>query len=183
MAMQKERQTRSRHIFRGTVVSLRVDTVLMTREDRTIEARREVVEHLPSVVVVPVDEAENVLLVEQYRHATGEALLEAPAGGVEEGETPQQAAARELQEETGYAPGRLTSLGGFWIAPGWCTEYMHAYLATELASSQLPQDEDEDVRVVPVPLGEVPNLIRQGRIRDAKSIAALLTVLYLPSDA
>ena len=179
MAVPKELLSRSQQIFEGKIVNLRVDTTLVTKKDRTVEARREVVEHLPSVVVVPVDKEENVLLVEQYRHATGEALLEAPAGGVEKDETPQQAAARELQEETGYASGRLVPLGGFWIAPGWCTEYMHTYLATELIPSQLPQDEDEDVRVVPVPLWEVPNLIRQGHIRDAKSIAVLLTAIFL----
>ena len=177
MTPEKERLIRSQRLFDGKVVSLRVDTVEMTRGGATLETTREVVEHAPTVVVVPLDGQGNVLLVEQYRHPTGETLLEAPAGGMEPGESPEDAVARELQEETGYAPGRLERLAGFWIAPGWCTEYMHAFVATQLRPSELPQDVDEDVRLIPVPLEQVPDLIRQGRIRDAKSITALLLVI------
>jgi len=176
---QEERLIRSENIFVGKMISLRVDSTLITKNGRQIEARREVIEHLPSIVIVPLSETGEILLVEQFRHATGERLLEAPAGGVENNETPLQAASRELQEETGYAPGRLTTLGSFWIAPGWCNEYMHAYLATELTLSRLPQDEDEDVSVVSVAMNDVHGLIRQGRIQDAKSIAVLLMALHL----
>lgn len=179
----EERLIQSEKIFAGKVINLRVDSTVMIKNGREIEARREVIEHLPSVVVVPLSNSGEILLVEQYRHATGERLLEAPAGGIENIETPLQAASRELQEETGYAPGQLTTLGSFWIAPGWCNEYMHAYLATELSLSQLDQDEDEDVKVVPVPLNEVSGLIREGHIQDAKSIAALLMVLHLAAPS
>ena len=179
MLPEKERLISTRRLFDGKVVSLRVDAVELDRSGRRVEATREVVEHAPTMVVVPLDGQGNVLLVEQYRHATGETLLEAPAGGIEPGESPEEAVARELQEETGHAAERLERIGGFWIAPGWCTEYMHAYVARGLKPSELPQDEDEDVRPVPVPLEQVPDLIRQGRIRDSKSIAALLMALFL----
>jgi nudix-type nucleoside diphosphatase (YffH/AdpP family) len=179
MTVQEEQLIRSETIFVGKAISLRVDSTRMTKNGLNIETLREVVEHLPSIVIVPLSETGEILLVEQYRHATGERLLEAPAGGVEKNETPLQAASRELQEETGYAPGQLTTLGGFWVAPGWCSEYMHAYLATELTLSRLPQDEDEDVKVVSVAMNDVHGLIRQGRIQDAKSIAVLLMALHL----
>jgi ADP-ribose pyrophosphatase len=169
----------SRRLFQGRVVGLRVDTVELAKGGRQVQATREVVEHAPTIVVVPLDGKGNVLLVKQYRHATGETLLEAPAGGIEPGESPEEAVTRELREETGYAPGRVQRLAGFWIAPGWCTEYMHAYIAEELEPSELPGDEDEVVRVAPVPLAQVPELIRRGKICDAKSIAALLMALYL----
>ena len=174
MPPQPERLIRSQPIFQGRVVNLRVDTTELSKGGRTVEASREVVEHAQTIVVVPLDGQGNVILVEQYRHAAGESLLEAPAGGMEEGETPEEAVTRELQEETGYAPGTLERLSGFWIAPGWCNEYMHAYIARDLRPSRLPQDADEDVWVTPVPFDEIVDLIQQGRIRDSKSIAALL---------
>jgi ADP-ribose pyrophosphatase len=181
VAPEKERLTSSSRVFEGKILNLRVDNVRLAKPGRTVEATREVVEHAPTVVVVPLDGIGNVLLVEQYRHATGETLLEAPAGGMEPGESPEQAVARELQEETGYAPGRLERLGAFWIAPGWCNEYMHAYVARDLRPSRLAQEEDEDVHVVPVPLAQVKALIGSGRIHDVKSIAALLMLLCLSS--
>jgi ADP-ribose pyrophosphatase len=174
MPPESERLIRTRPIFQGRVVSLRVDTTEIIKEGQPVEATREVVEHAQTIVVVPLDDQGNVLLVEQYRHAARESLLEAPAGGMEEGETPEEAVTRELQEETGYAPGTLERLGGFWVAPGWCDEYMHAYIARDLKPSRLPQDVDEDVWLTPVPFDQVVELIQQGRIRDAKSIAALL---------
>ena len=170
----EERTLRSRRIYEGRILNLRVDTVALPRGGTST---RVIVEHGDAVCMVPVDSEGNVLLVRQYRKAVGEELLEVPAGGVEEGESPEETAVRELQEETGFAPGRLEKLAFFWMAPGYSSEGMHAYLATDLAPGSLTQEEDEDVRVERYPLARVPDLIASGQVRDAKSIASLLLAL------
>ena len=144
-----------------------------------VQTKREVVEHRPAVVIVPIDETGFVLLVRQYRLPAQEVLLEAPAGGVELGEDPESAAVRELQEEPGFKGSHIIPLGGFWMAPGFCTEFMHAYLATGLRPSPLPPDEDEAVDVVRIPITEILAHIQRGDIQDAKSISALLMTLLL----
>ena len=141
--------------------------------------QREIVEHGETICVVPLDDDDNVLLVEQYRKPAGQRLLEVPAGGIDEGEMPEEATLRELQEEVGFTARKLQHLTTFWLTPGFCTERMHAYLATELEPSSLEADDDEKIRVVPMPLGKVFGLIQDNAIRDAKSIAVLLLVLKL----
>ena len=168
----------TRRVYEGEYISLRLDTLQLGNAPA---AERAIVEHPGAVVIVPVTAAGSVLLVRQWRQPAGEVLLEAPAGTLEPGESPQETARRELQEETGYAAERLESIGQFYTAPGFCTELMHAYLATGLTPSSLPQDPDEDVRVEEAPLARVTGLIESGQIRDAKTIASLLTVLALHS--
>ena len=173
---QNEPTVESRLAFQGKILNVRVDTV---RLPRGTLGTREVVEHSDCVCVVPLDEGNNVVLVRQYRKPAEESLLEVPAGGVEDGESSLDAVLRELQEETGYTADSLQHLSSFWTTPGFCTELMHSYLATGLRPSSLEQDEDEDLQVAKVPLPEIPDMIRQGEIRDAKSIASLLMVLHL----
>ena len=174
--MQQEPTLESRRIYDGKVVALRVDTVRLPNGGT---ATREVVEHGASVVMVPIDDLHQALLVRQYRKSPEQSLLEAPAGGLEEGESPEDGVLRELQEEIGFTAGRLLSMGGFWIAPGFCTEYMYAYLASDLRPSALDPDEDENIEVVPVPLERIPDMIRSGEIQDGKSVAALLMALHV----
>ena len=169
--MQAETPLASSPIFNGKVLSLRVDTVRLPNGVRT---SREVVEHRPAVVLIPVDAEGNVILVRQYRYAVGETLLEAPAGIVEESETPEECAQRELQEETGHKAQSLVSLGSFWSSPGFCDELMYAYLARDLVPSALEPDADENIQTAKVPLDQVAELIRRGEIRDGKTIAAFL---------
>jgi len=176
MPSEEEPTVKSRRIYRGRVVNLRVDTVRLASGRTTT---REIVEHGETVCVVPLDGRGNVLLVEQYRKPAGTRLLEVPAGGIDEGETPEEATLRELQEEVGVTAGKLEKLTAFWLAPGFCTERMHAYLATELEPSSLKADDDEAIRVVPTPLDSVLGLIKDNAIRDVKSIATLLLVLRL----
>lgn len=164
----------TRSIFQGRIIDVRVDTV---RLQNGRETTREIVDHAPSICVVPVDDDGNALLVRQYRKPTDGFLLEVPAGGIEPGESPEDAARRELQEEIGHTSGNLVALTGFWLAPGWCSEYMYSFLATDLAPAALDSDEDEFIEVVRVPLGDAPNLIAQGEIRDAKSVASLLLAM------
>ncbi len=170
--------------YRGKIVNVRVDSV---RLPTGAIATREIVEHGNSVCIVPLDEANNVLMVRQYRKPAEEVLLEVPAGGVEAEEVWEEAVLRELQEETGYTALKLNHLATFWTTPGFCTELMRAYLATELRAGdpRHRQDEDENVQLVKVPLDRVQNMIREGQIKDAKSIASLLMALsaYRRQDA
>ncbi len=176
MSTPPERQLSSRLVFEGRVVSLKVDEVLLSGGGTST---REIIDHRPAVVIVPIDGSGNLLMVRQYRYAVGETLLEAPAGIVEEGEDPDETAQRELQEEVGRISGDLKKLGEFWATPGFCNEMMHAYVARDLSLSQLEADEDEDITVVEVPMAEALDMIASGKIRDAKTIAALLLAHHL----
>ena len=179
MSKPREEKLSSRSVFEGRVVSLRVDEVRLP-DGRS--AVREVVDHRPAVVIVPLDECDHVLMVRQYRYAVGETLLEAPAGIVEEGEDPDETAQRELQEEVGRIAGDLRKIGEFWATPGFCNEMMHAYVARDLGHSALAADDDEDITVVPVPMAEALDMIASGKIRDAKTIAALLMARHAGGD-
>lgn len=174
--MPEEPTVDSRRIYSGKIIGVRVDTVRLPN-GRT--SQREIVEHGHSVVMVPVDQQRRVLLVRQYRKSPERSLLEAPAGGLEEGESPEEGVLRELQEEIGFTAGRLQRMAGFWMTPGFCTEYMHAYIATDLRQGALAPDEDESIEVVPVPLARIPDMIRSGEIEDAKTIAALLMAIHI----
>ena len=176
MAGSSERAISSRQIYDGRAVKLRVDTVEKPDGRRTT---REIVEHSDCVAAVVLDAEDNVLLVRQFRRAVGEGLLEIPAGGIEPDEDPIDCVRRELQEEIGYLPGKLSELGGFYSAPGYCTEYLYLYLAVDLVPSQLEAEDTDEIDVVRVPLSKVPGLIASGEIRDAKSIIGLLRVMSL----
>lgn len=178
--MAEETTLYTKRIYTGKIIDVRIDTVKLA-DGRT--SQREIVEHGHSVVMVPVDHKQSVLLVRQYRKAPEKALLEAPAGGLEAGETPEDGVLRELQEEIGFTAGTLERMAGFWVAPGFCTEYMHAYIATDLRPSTLAPDEDEDIEVVSVPIARIPGMIRSGEIEDGKTIAALLMVTYIYRDS
>lgn len=166
-------------IFDGRAVRLRVDSVRMP-DGR--ETTREIVEHADCIAVIPIDSDGNVLLVSQFRYATGKELLEIPAGGIEKGEDAEAAVLRELREEIGYMPRKVQRLGGFYSAPGYCTEYLYLFLATDLVPGQLHAEDTEEIRVVRVPLEKVSELIASGAICDAKSIAGLLFYLKYRSD-
>lgn len=172
-----ERVTESRRIYSGRIVGLREDTVRMPN-GRT--AGREVVEHADVVAIVPLDRQGNVVMVRQYRLPAGATLLEVPAGGVDEGEEIEAAAQRELQEETGYRAEKLERLGGLFVSPGYCTEFVHLFLASGLIEDALEADADEDIAVERVPLAEAVRMAEAGDIRDGKSIAGiLLTARFL----
>jgi ADP-ribose pyrophosphatase len=104
-------------------------------------------------------------------------LLEIVAGGIDPGEGPEDAVRREMREETGFLPQKVQRLGGFYSAPGYSTEYLYLYLATDLVSSPLRAEDTESISLVRVPLNQVPGLIASGAIADAKSIAGLLVFL------
>jgi len=169
-----EKTLSSQLVFDGRAVKLRVDAVQMADGRQTT---REIVEHSDCIAVVAIDADNNALLVKQFRKPVEKELLEIPAGGINPGEDPEAAVQRELREETGYLPQKLERLGGFYSAPGYCSEYLYLYLATDLIPSQLFAEDTEEISLVRVPMVQILSLIASGSICDAKSIAGLLTYL------
>jgi ADP-ribose pyrophosphatase len=161
------------------VVNLRLDTVQLAGGWKTT---REVVEHGEVVAVVPLLEGKDVLLVRQYRLPAAQTLLEVPAGGVDAGESAEEAAQRELGEECGQEAGRLERLGGFYMSPGFCSEFAHVFLATDLRPVRARPDPDEQIAIVRLPLTEALRLVRQGEIRDGKSIIGLTWTWHKVTD-
>jgi ADP-ribose pyrophosphatase len=161
---------KSEVLLKGRAFAIRRD-YLKTPAGR--ETKLEIIEHGGSVVVIPVDENGNMLLVRQYRHATGGDLLELPAGTLDEDEDPEVCAAREIREETGMAAASLKKLGEFYLAPGYSDEFMIVYLATELSDSPLDADDDEFLSLEAVSIAEAIRMAESGQIPDAKSLAAL----------
>ena len=172
--MVEEETLSSRLIYEGQVVKLRVDTVKMP-DGR--ETTREIVEYSDCVAIIAIDADDNVLLVKQFRKPVEKVLLEIPAGGIDPGEDPVTTVCRELREETGYLPRKVKRLGGFYSAPGYSSEYLYLYLATDLTSSPLHAEDTDSIRLVRVPVAQISSLITSGSICDAKSIAGLLTFL------
>lgn len=167
-------------LHRGRALEFRVDTV--ARADGR-HVRRDVAGHPGAVAIVALDDEGCVLLVRQWRHPAGRALLEIPAGTLDRDsatgatEDPDAAARRELEEETGCRAGRWERLADFWTAPGFATERMYLYLATELvpvADGGLAPDEDEALDLVRRPWREAVAAAERGEIRDAKSLVGLL---------
>ena len=157
-------------IFDGKILNLRCDEV---RTPSGHIASREVVEHKPAVGMIAVTEDKKVLLVRQYRYAVHEETLEVCAGLIEEGEDPVTAAEREMQEELNVKARNLYRIGEFYASPGFCTELFTLFLAEGLEKSSLPQDEDENVSVLEVAFSDIPVMIKDGKIRDSKTFAAL----------
>jgi ADP-ribose pyrophosphatase len=172
--MSQERTLHSERIYEGRIVSLRVDTVELPSGGKT---KREIVEHAGCTAIVAVDSENNVLLVRQYRKPVERMLLEIPAGGIEPGEKPLDGARRELEEETGFSAEKWEELSFFYTSPGFCTEFMHLFLATELKPLKRAADDDENIELVRVPLKKAYGLITSGEVCDAKSIMGLLMAL------
>ena len=172
---------RSETVLEGRVFKIRHDVV---RTPSGQEAGYDIVEHRGSVVMIPIDEHGNLIFVRQFRPATGIDLLELPAGALGENETREQCAARELREETGMAAGTLKKIGEFYLAPGYSSEFMAAFVATELRPDPLTADADEFLQLETLALREAYRAAASGAISDAKSLAALFLArpLLLGSD-
>ena len=162
---------RSEVLLQGRVFKIRRDT-LKTPDGR--ETKYEIIEHGGSVVLVPVDQDGNVLFVRQYRHATGGDLLELPAGTRDGQEPFEECAGREIREETGMEAGKLQRVGDFYLAPGYSSEFMAVFLATDLKNNPLDGDEDEFLQVEKIPVKDATIKFERGEIPDAKSLAAWL---------
>ena len=171
-----ENTIESQQIYDGHILKLRVDTVRLPGGRIT---KREIVEHDNCVAIVAIDDDNNVLLVRQYRKAAEKDLLEIPAGGIEPDEEAVATVRRELREETGYNPGLVERIGCYYSSPGYCTEQIELFLASRLKLDGLEGEDTESIEVVKKPLIKIPELIQNGKIRDAKSIAGLLIYLTL----
>jgi ADP-ribose pyrophosphatase len=162
---------KSETLLQGRAFKIRRD-YLKTPDGR--ETKLEIVDHGGSVVVIPIDNENNLLFVKQYRHAIGRDLLELPAGTRDHEEPFHQCAAREIREETGMEAGKLQRVGDFYLAPGYSTEFMAVFLATDLRENPLQGDDDEFLQVEKIPLTKAIEMAEQGEVPDAKSLAALL---------
>ncbi|MBI4759651.1 MAG: NUDIX hydrolase [Chloroflexota bacterium] len=172
---------KSETLLQGRAFKIRRDW-LKTPDGR--ETKFEIIEHGGSVVIIPVDEDGNLLFVRQYRHAAGTELLELPAGTRDGDEPFEECAAREIREETGMEAGKLQKVGEFYLAPGYSTEFMAVYLATDLKHNPLEADDDEFLSVEKIPMAEAIRRAERGEIPDAKSLAALfLARPYLAQNA
>ena len=160
----------SQKVFAGRQINVTVDTI----SEGELTYQREVVHHYGSAVVIPVFDDGTVALVRQYRHPAVRYLLEAPAGTLADGERPEAGAARELEEEIGFAAERLEKLSEFFVSPGFLEEKMHVYLATGLTEKQQQLEEDEILEVVRLPIAEALEMITSGEIQDAKTIIGLI---------
>jgi len=138
------------------------------------EREYDLVNHAGSVTILPLDADGRIWFVRQYRLGAQDVLLELPAGVLDAEETPEEGAAREVREETGLAAGKLERLGGFYLAPGYSSEFMTVFLATELRSDPLSADADEFLQAEAIPVAEAFQLVKEGKIQDGKTLATLM---------
>lgn len=171
----REKQVSSTLIHTGRNIQVTVDDVELPDGRRT---KRDVVLHRGAVAILPIDANGMVIMVRQFRYPIGRTLLETPAGTLEEGETPDFCADRELQEETGYKAGHLERIGGVFLAPGYSSEFIHFFAAWDLAESRLPMDEDEIITTERINFPQFAARVASGEICDAKTIA----MMYLARD-
>jgi ADP-ribose pyrophosphatase len=160
----------SESIYQGRIFDVKVDTI----REGDVEYRREMVIHRGSAVIVPVFDDGTVALVRQYRHAADKYLLEVPAGSLEKGEDPLVGATRELEEEIGVIAANIELLTEFYVSPGFLTEKMFVYLATELTETSQNLEVDELIEIERLSFPDVFDRIRDGGIEDAKSIVGLI---------
>jgi len=160
----------SQWVFEGK--RFRVERLTTKVGDKTVT--RDVVRHPGAVTIVPMVDDDHVCLIQNYRIAAGQTLIELPAGTLEPNEDPLITAQRELEEETGYTAKRWEKMGEFYLSPGILDENMRLYVATELVAGDPQREDGEEIENLIVPLEEALKMVRDGRIRDAKTIVGLL---------
>jgi ADP-ribose pyrophosphatase len=159
-----------RVIYRGRKIDLALQPIVL--DDGSV-VHREVVVHRGAVALVAMVDADHVCLIENHRYAVNKVLLEVPAGTIDPGETPEQTAARELGEETGYRAGRLVRLREWFVSPGVLDERMFLFLGEDLEPGPSRLQADEQLRPVIVGWDEAKRMVADGRIEDAKTLLAL----------
>ncbi|MEQ1759602.1 MAG: NUDIX hydrolase [Vicinamibacterales bacterium] len=163
-----------RPIFQGRIFNVVVESVTLPRGE---QLDVELVRHPGSVVIIPVTDAGEIILVRQYRHAIARWVWELPAGCLKPGEDPEQAASRECHEEIGLVPGHVQSVGAFFPSPGYCDEEMHIFKATALRQPRSDEtarpDDDEDIEPQAFPPAAIRRMIAAGEIIDLKTVAGL----------
>ncbi|GEN85430.1 NUDIX hydrolase [Oceanobacillus sp. FSL W8-0428] len=171
----EEKTITTKKIFEGNIIDVQLDEVKLPNGET---AKRELVYHPGAVAVIPITADNKIVLVEQYRKPLERALIEIPAGKLEENENPLTAAVRELEEETGYTTTNLSQVTSFYTSPGFANELVYVYITNDLIKMENPPagDDDEFVEIMEVTLEEAKKLVEEGRIQDAKTNYA---VLYL----
>ena len=159
-------------IYKGKIFDIRVDEI----REGDIEYKREIVVHKGSVVIIPVFADGTVALVRQYRHAAGKYLLEICAGTLNAGEDPEAGARRELEEEIGVTAGKMKKLSEFYVSPGFLTEKMHLYMATELTETTQNLEADEILTIERHSVPKALEMIMNGDIEDAKTIVGITLI-------
>jgi ADP-ribose pyrophosphatase len=172
----RDRTLSSKTVFKGNVFTVTSDQVV---EPGGVKARRDVIRHNGSVVVLAVDSSKNsadpdILLIRQWRHAAGQFLLELPAGRIEPGEKLIPSGKRELIEETGYRAKRWKLHVRYFASPGFLSEAMNILLAEDLTLGQATPEEDEKISLHMTPLSEVLRMIHAGKILDGKTLVGVL---------
>lgn len=167
---EKSSQVARKEVYRGRTIALYCDT-LQSASGKS--KSWDIVVHPGAVVLVSVTDKGEIIFVKQWRRAVGKRLIELPAGTLEAGEPPETCAMRELREETGFRSGRIVPMGGFYSAPGFCTEYLHLFLALDLKPDPLEADDDEKIDLLFLPLKQAEEMIQSGEICDAKTLAGI----------
>lgn len=165
-----EKLIRSSNIYEGQLFNIRKDTTKLPNS-KLID--RYVVEHPGAVAIIPIIE-DKIVLIRQFREAAGKILCEIPAGTLKKGEEPDECAARELEEETGYKAGNLKRLFHCYLAPGYSTEIIYFYLATNLKKTRSKNEPDEFIEVLPTTKKKILQMIASNEIEDAKTICGTL---------
>jgi|LGOV01.1.fsa_nt_gb ADP-ribose pyrophosphatase len=166
---QIEKVVKTKEVFNGHLLNLRVDDVELPNGEFS---KREIVSHQGAVALLVMKDRQ-FYFVQQYRIAVQRILTEIPAGLIEIGENPKDAAIRECQEEIGYRPLNLTKIGKFIPTPGYCSEYITLYCATEFVYEPKKEDPDEFIKVIKMPVRTVKALFQKGFFKDGKTVAAL----------
>jgi ADP-ribose pyrophosphatase len=164
---------KSETIYNGKIVRLDVDTIESPSGQLM---KREVVKHMDAVGVIAITDGGRIVLVSQYRHATGKNLLEVPAGLLDnDGESAKDCAIRELKEETGYSAGKVEEVCGFYTSAGFSDEKLYLYYAYDIQPGEHAREVDEEgMSVIEVDLDEAYQMVKRGEIEDSKTIIAIL---------
>lgn len=172
----EEKTLQEAEIFKGKIIHVHHDLVQLPNGK---EGHREVVEHPGGVMMAPLLANGNLIFVRQYRYPFHQVLLELPAGKLEKGEDPREAGLRELAEEVGATAKTVVSLGKIYPTPGYCSEVIYLYLATDLTLGQQNPDEDEFLELVQYPLEQAVEMVMNGTLSDAKTVAGVLKIHQL----
>lgn len=176
---KNEKTLQSNYLYRGRIVNLRIDRVELPNGK---ESEREVIEHAGAVGIVPVTSDNKIILVKQFRKALDQEIIEIPAGKLDPGENPADCAHRELQEEIGFKPGKLDFMFSCYTSPGFSNEIVYIYVARDLQESKIKCDDDEFITTLEVSLQEALHMIKNGVIKDSKTISGILAVLLEDQD-